>query len=154
MPYSLNSLIRIAVLTVVALTIAAAPERTWAGGRGGGGHGSGGGGHGSGAGGGHHHHHARFHGGGFVGAPFWSPYYPCPYYYYGPPPYYYGPDYGLPQYAPPSVYVEKFEGMPTPETQGEIFCADRGAYYPDVQDCPAGWQRVFRTPQVAPAASI
>jgi len=68
--------------------------------------------------------------------------------------YYYGPDYGQPQYAPPSVYVEKFEGTPTPKTQGELFCAEHGAYYPDIQDCPGGWQRVFRAPQAsAPAGS-
>jgi hypothetical protein len=40
--------------------------------------------------------------------------------------------------------VEKFEGAPTPETQGDIFCPDRGAYYPDVKECPGGWQRVFQ----------
>jgi hypothetical protein len=107
----------------------------------------------------------RFYGGFFVGAPFWYPYYPYPYYYgpypyyyygpspycygprpycYGPPPYYYGPDYSRPRYDPPTVYVEKFEGAPTPETQGDIFCPDRSAYYPDVKDCPNGWQRVFQ----------
>jgi hypothetical protein len=136
----MNPFVRIAVLAVAALTIAATPEGAWPGGRGGGGHGRG-------ARGGHHHH-ARSFGGFFVGAPL----YPYPYYYYGSPPYYYG--YGQPQYAPASVYVEKFEGTPTSETQGEVFCADREAYYPDVHDCPGGWQRVFRAPQAsAPAGS-
>lgn len=120
----MKRLVRIAILAAAALTIAVAPDGAWAGK---------GGGHGSGARGGfHHHRHARFYGGFFVGSPFWYPYYP---YYYGPPPYYYGP---------PTIYVEKFEGTPTSETQGEIFCPDRGAYYPDVQDCPGGWQRVFQ----------
>src|SRR6266480_1221640 len=126
-------LVRISILAAAVLAIAATPVGAWA--RNGGGHGRGA------RGGSHHHHHARFYGGFFVGSPFWYPYYP---YYYGSPAYYYGPDYGRPQYDPPAVYVEKFEGTPTPETQGEIFCQDRGAYYPDVQDCPRGWQRMFQ----------
>jgi hypothetical protein len=85
----------------------------------------------------HHHGHAVFFGGFFVGAPFWRPY---PYYY---PPYYYGPDYAA-RSEPPKVYVERFDGQPTPQTQGEIFCPSAGAYYPAVSDCPGGWQRVIR----------
>ena len=54
------------------------------------------------------------------------------------------PDYSKPLYDPPTVYVEKFEGAPTPETQGDIFCPARGAYYPDVKDCPNGWEQVFQ----------
>ena len=128
---AMKRLARIAILAAAALAIAAAPDETWAR--------QGGGGHGSGArGGSHHNHHARSSGGFFVGSPFWYSY------YYGPPPYYYGPDYSNPQYGPPTVYVEKFEGTPTSETQGEIFCPDRGAYYPEVQDCSGGWQRVFQ----------
>jgi hypothetical protein len=89
-----------------------------------------------------HPHH--FHGRGvfFVGAPFlfWS----WPYgYYYAPPPYYYGPDYVARETLPP-VYVEKFDGTPTPQTPGEIYCPGKQAYYPDVQDCPNGWQRIIR----------
>src|SRR5690349_1443109 len=56
----------------------------------------------------------------FIGAPFvfWS----WPYgYYYAPPPYYYGPDY-LPQAEMPEIYVERFDGTPTPQTPGEIYC--------------------------------
>ena len=159
----MQCLTRIAVLATAALTIVAAPNGAWAG-EGGGGHGSGAhssgghgsgahssGGHGSGAhssgarGGFHHHHGARFAGGFFVGAPFGYQYYPYyPYYVYAPPPYYYGPDYTKPQYELPTIYVEKFEGTPTPETQGDIFCPDQGAYYPDVNDCPGGWQRQFQ----------
>jgi len=158
----MKCLIRIAVLAAAALTIVAAPNGAWAGEGGGhgsgahssGGHGSGArssGGHGSGAhssgarGGFHHHHGARFAGGFFVGAPFGYQYYPYyPYYVYAPPPYYYGPDYTKPQNELPTIYVEKFEGTPTPETQGDIFCPDQGAYYPDVKDCPGGWQREFQ----------
>ena len=78
----------------------------------------------------------------FVGAPlyFWS----WPYgYYYLPPPYYYGPDYVARHDLPP-IYVEKFDGQPTPQTQGDIFCPSANAYYPDVKDCANGWQRIIR----------
>ena len=78
----------------------------------------------------------------FVGAPFlfWS----WPYgYYYAPPPYYYGPDYVAREQLP-EVYVEKFDGTPTAQTPGDIWCPGKQAYYPDVQDCPNGWQRIIR----------
>ncbi len=163
-------LLRVFVLAAAALAIVAAPNGAWAGNQGGGqgGGGKGGshhsGGQRSGAGGGLH---TRFHGG-FVGGSFWYSYYASPFYFYeprpfyyygggppincygpppycyGPPPYYYGPDYSKPRYDPPTVYVEKFEDTPTLQTQGEIFCPDRGAYYPDVKDCPNGWQQVFQ----------
>src|SRR6266404_1801109 len=90
----------------------------------------------------HFHHHGRAVI--FIGAPFvyWS----WPYgYYYAPPPYYYGPDYVAREELPP-VYVEKFDGTPAPETPGEIFCPGSDAFYPDVQQCPSGWQRIFREP--------
>jgi hypothetical protein len=97
-----------------------------------------------------HHHHGRAVI--FVGAPFlfWS----WPYgYYYAPPPYYYGPDY-VSRDEFPGVYVEKFDGTPTPQTPGEIYCPGKQEYYPDVQDCPNGWQRVIREPVTeAPAES-
>ena len=83
----------------------------------------------------------------FIGAPFyfWS----WPYgYYYLPPPYYYGPDY-VARYDLPPVYVEKFDGQPTPQTGGEIFCPGANAYYPDVRDCPNGWQRIIREDDTA-----
>lgn len=84
----------------------------------------------------HHRSHAFFFFGSsaFVGGPFWRPYYP---------PYYYGPDYAA-RSEPPQVYVERFNGQPTPQTQGEIFCPGAGAYYPAVTQCPGGWQRVIR----------
>ena len=81
-----------------------------------------------------HHHRGRavF----FVGSPFlfWS----WPYgYYYAPPPYYYGPDY----------LAREFDGTPTPQTPGEIYCPGSQAYYPDVQECSNGWQRIIREPE-------
>lgn len=81
----------------------------------------------------HHHSHGHtrvFFGGFFFGAPFWRPYY-------------YGPDFTA-RSEPPQVYVERFDGQPTPGTQGEIFCPDEGKYYPAVTQCPGGWQRVIR----------
>jgi hypothetical protein len=117
---------RIAVLAAAALMLVLPPEDSWAA------RGRSAGHRGSGA---HHHHHARVYGGFFLGAPLWHPY---------PPPYYYAPDYSQPQYEPPQVYIEKFDGMPSAQTQGEIFCPSTGAYYPAVQDCPGGWQRVLR----------
>ena len=99
-----------------------------------------------------HSHHHRGRAVIFVGAPFlfWS----WPYgYYYAPPPYYYGPDY-LARERLPDVYVEKFDGTPTPQTPGDIFCPGQQAYYPDVKDCPTGWQRIIREPGAeAPADS-
>ncbi len=81
-----------------------------------------------------------------VGAYMYPAYgYPYPY----PPPYFYGPDYSRAHYTPPTVYVEKFEGTPTPQTHDEIFCPDKGAHYPEVRDCPGGWQRVIRYPETA-----
>ena len=80
----------------------------------------------------------------FVGSPFL--FYAWPYgYYYAPPPYYYGPDYMATEQMP-DVYVEKFDGQPTPQTTGEIYCPGKQAYYPEVQDCPNGWQRIIREP--------
>jgi hypothetical protein len=89
----------------------------------------------------HHHHRSRgfvfFGSSAFFGAPFGYGGYP-----YGPP-YYYGPDYTA-RGEPPKVYVERFDGQPTPQTKGEIFCPGAGAYYPAVTECQGGWQRVVR----------
>ena len=85
-----------------------------------------------------HHRSGTF----FVGG-FWG--WPWPYgYYYPPPPYYYGPDYARAQYELPGVYIEKFEGDPASEAIDDIYCPAAGGYYPDVRDCPGGWQRVIR----------
>jgi len=96
----------------------------------------------------------RFHGRTviFVGAPFM--YWSWPYgYYYLPPPYYYGPDY-VAREELPAVFVERFEGQPTPETPGDIFCPGENAYYPDVPDCPSGWQRIIREQEEAPPEDL
>lgn len=119
---------RLALASAVVLALALCPAESWAR-------------HGGGRGGAHHHHHHGHASGVFV-----LGFFPWPYYRY-PPPYYYGPDYDYAHYTPPTVYVEKFPGTPTPETPGEFFCPERGAFYPDVQECGAGWQRVIRPPR-------
>ena len=85
------------------------------------------------------HGHGRvFFGGYYFGAPYW-PYYYGP--YYGRP-YYYGPTYEATS-LPPALYVEKFDGAPSNDA-GELYCPALDAHYPDVQDCPSGWQRIIR----------
>jgi hypothetical protein len=90
----------------------------------------------------HFHHHTAIVGSAFYfGPPMW--------YAYHYPPYYYGPYYEGTA-APPSIYVEKFEGMPDANS-GDIYCPSLGEYYPDVQDCPNGWQRIIGAGETAAA---
>jgi hypothetical protein len=98
---------------------------------------------------GRHHHHG--HGarvGVYVGVP-------LGYAWYGPPPYYYYPSYySAPYYAPPvvirqapQVYIER--AAPQAAPQSEVYwhyCSNPAGYYPYVQQCPGGWQRVVPTP--------
>ena len=69
------------------------------------------------------------------------PYYPYPYY-----PAYYPAPVAVPQQ--PTTYVEQ----PAPQAQQQAptgywyYCADPGAYYPYIKECPAGWQRVAPQP--------
>jgi len=91
----------------------------------------------------HHRHRPFFVGTFFVGAPVW--------YAYHPPPYYYGPAFEASD-ARPSVYVEKFEGTPGAES-GEIFCPQLDQHYPEIQECPGGWQSIIRSTQSAPQGS-
>lgn len=104
-----------------------------------------------GGGGGHHHH-----GGGtkwvvgvnfgFPGWPYFG-YYPWAYPYY---PYSY-----YPSYYPPAVVVQQqpvYVEQPAPQARPQAatgywyYCADPGAYYPYIKECPAGWQRVAPQP--------
>jgi hypothetical protein len=90
----------------------------------------------------HRPHHTVVVGSAFYFGPsLWYPYsYPYPAYYYVAP------------YAaistPPPIYVEKFEGTPNADS-GEIFCPSSGDYYPDVEQCPNGWQRIIRPAETA-----
>lgn len=101
------------------------------------------------AGGGHRHHHVH---GARVGVYFGMP---LGYAGYGPPPYYYSyypaPNY---YYAPrvvirqaPQVYIERAAPQPAPQSEAYWhYCSNPAGYYPYVQQCPGGWQRVVPTP--------
>ncbi len=83
--------------------------------------------------------HTRF--GVVVGVPFGPWYYPPPYYY--------------PPYQPvvierPPVYVEQ-PGPPQAAQAGYwYYCVAAKAYYPYVNECPGGWQRVAPQPPGQP----
>ena len=133
----------IAVVVAGLFLIAAAPAD--ARGRGGGG---GHGGHGV-RGGGHHHfpgqrfhgHHHGFRSSVVIGTGVWFGPYWGPYWY---PPYYpYAPVYTTPVVAEPQTYIEQ-----SPAPSYWYYCEDAKAYYPYVQQCPAGWLTVV--PQAAP----
>lgn len=91
------------------------------------------------------HGHGRVHLGFHFGAPlFWH----SPYWYYPPPYYYYPPTVVVP--ASPPVYVERSDVAPDQSQQGWwYYCDTSRGYYPYVQSCPSGWQRV--PPAPAPA---
>lgn len=84
----------------------------------------------------HHRHHST-HFGVYVG-PVWGPvYYPPPRYYYEPPPTI------VIERAPPPVYIE--QAAPQPDRYW-YYCRASRAYYPYVNECPSGWQRVSPQP--------
>lgn len=97
------------------------------------------------------------HGGGVrfgisLGVPFYGlGYYPAPYYAYPayayPAPVYAYPPVVVQSYSPP-VYIERGADQAAPtQAQGDWFyCAASRAYYPDVGECPSGWQRVPARP--------
>ena len=81
--------------------------------------------------------------------PYWygPRYYPSyPYYYapvvVSPPPVTYIEQ---PQYAPPPAPQVAPQAAPNPASFW-YYCQGSGAYYPYVQQCPGGWQRVSPTP--------
>lgn len=69
---------------------------------------------------------------------FWGPPYPYPY----------------PPYPPviiersPPVYIEQPQVLPEPAPQPAYwyYCAESNNYYPYVQRCPSGWQRIEPQP--------
>lgn len=76
--------------------------------------------------------------GGYYGGyyPPYSPYYP-PYY----------PPMATVPYAAPT-YIEQGGPQAAPATQNYwYYCADSKSYYPYVNQCASGWQRVSPTPQ-------
>lgn len=133
-------------IAAIALPASALADGGHAGGHSGGHGGGHGGGHRSGAGfhhsGGGSHHHFRS-GFAFIGvSPF---FYDYPPYFYGAPPYY-APAHQPP--APPTTYIEKFEGVPAPGMTG-IVCPSTGLRYPEASECPGGWAHVIESPQPA-----
>lgn len=95
----------------------------------------------------HHARSARFvAGGAFAAGVYWG--FPGPYSHN------YGPAWMAIEPAPPIMYVERFPGEPTAETQGTVYCPERGAPYPFVTTCPGGWQRVFSAEQAERQAQV
>jgi hypothetical protein len=100
----------------------------------------------------------------YIGAPigFNYGYYPYPYYgapYYGSPYYAPVPVYYPPVQSAPITYTERADNPQTsaprnvsPDTHESwwYYCVDAKAYYPYVNQCPGGWQRV--APQPPPAS--
>lgn len=86
--------------------------------------------------GGHHRGHLRL--GVFIGSPaFW---------YYPPPVYYYPSVVAVP--SSPPAYIERGDAQAAPEQSQAYwyYCADEKTYYPYVEQCPGGWQRVVPQP--------
>jgi hypothetical protein len=78
-------------------------------------------------------------------------YYPSPPYYYPPPPYYYYPPVVTVPSSPP-VYIEKGgeEAGAPQESNYWHYCDNPRGYYPEVKECPGGWQRVSPRPPSPP----
>ncbi len=83
---------------------------------------------------------------------YWGPrYWGPPAVVYAPPPAVYGPVYG-PVYAPasPPVYIEKDSEPSAPPQaatrQWLYLCNEPRGVYPDVRQCPGGWERVPAVP--------
>jgi hypothetical protein len=125
------------ILMFIALLFGAMTgELALARGHGGGSHG---GGHHSGghhSGGGHHGHGSRWHPGAFAGGGvFGLGYYYSPSYYYAWP-------VEIP-YSPPG-YIEQGTDL--------YYCTSAQSYYPDVKECPEGWQAI--TPEPTPPSPL
>jgi hypothetical protein len=106
-------------------------------------------------GGGHHHHgHSGVGVGIVIGTGIAAATYSNYPYYYGYPRYYYPPAYYYP--APvvtmtppaPPVYVEQQPLLAAaPQASGYwYYCSNPQGYYPSVQTCPQGWQKILPQP--------
>jgi hypothetical protein len=108
------------------------------------------------------HGHSGYHGGARVSLAVGFPigfgygyygYYPPPYYspyYYAP---YYPPVAAMPYAAPTYIEQGSAQSAPAPAPQASpgsqnfwYYCAESNAYYPYVNQCPGGWQRVSPSP--------
>ena len=98
----------------------------------------------------------RFRGGPRVGVYIGAPVFP---YYYSPfhyPPYYYAPPVVVVP-AAPTVYIEQAQPERDPQAEPQplapgwwYYCAEGQGYYPNVKQCPGGWQQVAPQPQGQP----
>lgn len=90
-----------------------------------------------------HRHGGVRYGVGVVVAPRWDPW------FWGPP-----YPYSYPAYPPviiersPPVYIEQPQAAPQPAPQPAYwyYCAESNNYYPYVQRCPSGWDRIEQQP--------
>ena len=93
----------------------------------------------------HGHGHTSF--GVTIGVP-WGPwYYPSPY------PYYYQPSPPIVIERTPPVYIEQSAPPSVPQAAQNsywYYCNASNAYYPYVNECPSGWQRVSPQPPSRP----
>jgi len=145
-----------AILMLLAFAASSGSAVAQHGGHAGAGHGGGGhvGGYSHGGGYGHGGHGRGFgYGVGVgiaLGLPFyWPSYYPgyYPYAYAAPAYAYPTPDYAYPAPAYAGGYVEQgYAAAPPAPQQDWYFCPASNAYYPYVQECPGGWQRVPSQP--------
>jgi hypothetical protein len=127
-----------AIVLVFALALSMPAGASCGGGHGATGHGGSGGGgahHGSGG----HHHHGVFAGAFFGNAYFW------PWTYAGP---YATVLYDVPIWMPPSTVDPTYSAQPSTAATGYFwyYCADSQTYYPYVQQCASGWQKVVPQP--------
>lgn len=89
----------------------------------------------------HHRRGGVRYGVGVIVAPRWDPWF-------------WGPPYPYQPYPPviiersPPVYIEQSQAIPEPAPQPAYwyYCPESNNYYPYVQRCPSGWQRVEPQP--------
>ena len=80
-------------------------------------------------------HGGHFHGRVFIGGVLYAPF------YYLPPPYY-APYY----YSPPAQHFEPYPLPSVAQPSYLYYCPEPDAYYPDVEQCPGGWERRVAPP--------
>lgn len=94
------------------------------------------------------HGHPRTRIGVFIGTPpLYAPWVVAPSPWYYPPPTYYSyPVVTVPAPQPP-VYVEQAKPPATAQNQNYwYYCFNPAGYYPEVKECPGGWQKVAPQP--------
>jgi len=88
----------------------------------------------------------------FIGPGFAAPAWRYPYYGY-PYPYAYPYPYGYPTYSVPAIREsspQTYIQQEPPAQQDWYYCQSAQSYYPDVRECPDGWQQVAPQPPPPP----